>query len=79
MMVSCAPGVVYEQIASELALPPWHEPLHILAPIERATVAKQDLNDSAAHDNMRIRNIIEDETPFPKSTLEALTRKRWRK
>jgi hypothetical protein len=79
MVVSSAPGEVYERIARELALPPWHEPLHILALVERATVAEQEINESAEYDNMQVRNIIEDETPYPKSTLEALTRKRWRR
>jgi hypothetical protein len=41
MVARSAPGQVYEQIALELTLPPWHEPLHTLALIERTTVGEK--------------------------------------
>lgn len=76
MLASDRPGSVYENIARRLALPSWHEPLHTLALIERATIAQ---SESAEHDSMREVEEKDTDFPYPKTTWDALVRDTWRK
>jgi hypothetical protein len=74
-MVAHVPGQAYDDMQNALALPPWHEPLHILALVARATIAEHEGED-VQHDNMPVQ---QDSERSPRNALEALVTPQWRK